>query len=140
MHKKEFINIHFYLHLIHVSMIPFRASCSSKQKFESSKHSLTYFCYLNLKVHFITDESFAKNLLNPFSINCLVQTFTNKDSNLTINGFDHFHSFRKNELKSSKRSSGGIVCYFRQKFNNAIQVIQSKHDDLLWIRFKKDSF
>ena len=88
----------------------------------------------------LTDESFAKNLLNPFSVNCLVETFTNKDSNLTINGFNHFHSFRKNELKSSKRSSGGIVCYFRQKFNNAIQVIQSKHDDLLWIRFKKDSF
>ena len=62
----------------------------------------------------LESESFIQELLKPFSINNLVETFTNKDSKISVANFKDFHSYRKNELKSSKRSLGGILCYFRQ--------------------------
>ena len=88
----------------------------------------------------LKSDSFIQEILKPFSINCMVETFTNKDSKISVANFKHFHSYQTKELKSSKRSSGGILCYFRQKFNAAIDLIKSKHDDLLWIKLKKEYF
>lgn len=88
----------------------------------------------------LKSEKFIKEILTLFSINCLVETFTNKDSQISVANLKEFHSYRQNELKSSKRSSGGILCYLKQKFNTAVDLVKSRHDDLLWIKFKKEHF
>ncbi len=57
-----------------------------------------------------------------------------------MNGYSSFQSYGKKEHKNSKRSSGGLICYFQNKYKDGITKIDSSHDDLLWIKFKKEYF
>lgn len=70
----------------------------------------------------------------------LTETWTSKFSNLKIKNFEYFHGPRPNSKRKAKRSSGGIVIYYKDSFVNKIELVNINPKGIIWIKFKKEHF
>lgn len=89
------------------------------------------------------DSSYFQNLLkNDYSIIGLCETWLNDDSiqQCDLMGYQKVVSVRKCTNKKAKRPSGGIIVYFKNEIKPGIVVEHSSHDDMIWLRLKKDFF
>lgn len=67
----------------------------------------------------------------------LTETWTNEFSEIYVNEFEAFALHRKENKRKSKRNSGGIILYIRDKFVSADTLVCTSHDDFLWIKISK---
>ena len=81
-------------------------------------------------------QVFQKHLKT--DINCLIETFTTEDSKLNLKGYVVDHSFRSNSNKNARRNSERIVVYIKSEISKATESLHSEHEDLIWIKLKKD--
>ncbi len=102
--------------------------------------SLSFFNVSGLSKSKIIDKEFISQHINPFDFCFFVETFTGKNSQIDIDGFFFYQSYRKNEKANAKRKSGGIVAYIRNEYKNMLECLKSDHEDILWLRFKKEHF
>ena len=86
----------------------------------------------------LKDKVFQKHLKT--DINCLIETFTTEDSKLNLKGYVVDHSFQSNSNKNARRNSGGIVVYIKSEISKGTEFLHSEHEDLIWIKLKKDFF
>ena len=70
----------------------------------------------------------------------MIKTHTNKDSKINLLGYIHSQSTRELKSKDCTKGSGDIVIYVKSKFAQNIEFIKSEHDDLLWLKLKKEYF
>ena len=65
----------------------------------------------------------------------LTETWSDEYSDLSFAGFKTFYLSRENRNINSKRNSGGIVIFVREKYFSPNMLIKSDSDDILWIKF-----
>ena len=80
------------------------------------------------------------NFISSYDIVLLTETWTSKFSNLKIKNFEYFHGPRPNSKRKAKRSSGGIVIYYKDSFVNKIELVNINPKGIIWIKFKKEHF
>ena len=77
-----------------------------------------------------------KNIFDNHDIVLLTETWTDKYADLTVHNFEHFVLHRTEIKSKSKRSSGGIIVYMKNKFvSRDTQVFQSQ-DDILCVKIE----
>ena len=64
----------------------------------------------------------------------LTECWTNQFSEITVNNFESFSLHRQENKQSSKRNSGGIVLYIRNKYVSKDTLVFTSHDDILWFK------
>ena len=67
----------------------------------------------------------------------LTECWTNEFSEITVNNFDSFVLHRQEDKKSSKRNSGGILLYIRNKYVSNDTLVFTSHDDILWVKMDR---
>ena len=90
-----------------------------------------------------TNKLNLKELKNIFDVNDLVmrtETLTDEYSDLSFEGFKVFWLSRLEKHRKSKRSSGGIAIYIRDKFYKPNMLYKEDSDDILWLRFEGTTF
>ena len=85
------------------------------------------------------DDSKFRNLLT-YDVICLTKTHTSKTSKINISGYIHSQSTRETESNKSRKKSGGIAVYVKSSIASGTKFINSEHDDILWLKFKKNQF
>ena len=85
------------------------------------------------------DDSKFRNLLK-YDVICLTETHTTKTSKINIPGYIHSQSTRETESNNSRKKSGGIAVYVKSSIASGTEFINSEHDDILWLKFKKNQF
>ena len=65
------------------------------------------------------------------------ETWTNDLSNIEVNNFESFVLNRKDRKKKSKRNSGGIILYLRNKFVSKDTLVMLDEEDFLWVKISK---
>ncbi len=88
----------------------------------------------------LKDNQFLVEHVDPYSFVFFVETFKEQHSDFNVNNYNSYHSSRKNRNKKSKRASGGIAAYIKNDYCHTVQIINSEHDDLMWIKFKKEFY
>ena len=66
----------------------------------------------------------------------LTETWTDEYSDISFPGFKVFWLSRLEKNRNSKRSSGGIAIYVRDKFYKTNMLFKQDSDDILWLRFE----
>ena len=82
-------------------------------------------------------------VLNIFKNNDLIfftETWSNKFTNMDVNGFKLIALHRTDKKIGSKRDSGGIACYIRNNLLKYIDFYNSDSDDILWLKCKGNLF
>ena len=91
-----------------------------------------------------TNKLQSQELKNIFDKNDLVllnETWTDVYSDVSFLGFKSFKLSRKKQKKrNTKRNSGGIAIFVRDKYYKPDMLIKSDGDDILWIRFDGSLF
>ena len=64
-----------------------------------------------------------------YDIVIFTETWTNAQSDLVVNGFEHYVLHRVAKKKSSKRDSGGIVVYVANSLNKHVTLVKTDKDD-----------
>lgn len=67
----------------------------------------------------------------------LTETWTDDFSDISVNHFDHFFFNRKHIKAGSRRNSGGIILYIRNKFVTKGTLVFTSEDDFLWVKLDK---
>ena len=70
----------------------------------------------------------------------LTETWTNESSEISFPGFHVFFLSRTDRKQNSKRDSGGIAIYVRDKFYSSDMLIKQDSDDILWVKFNGSIF
>lgn len=90
-----------------------------------------------------TNKLKLKELSHIFDNNDLIlltETWTNESSEISFPGFHVFYLSRTDRKQNSKRDSGGIAIYVRDKFYSSDMLIKQDSDDILWIKFDGSIF
>lgn len=101
------------------------------------------FCLLNVqglvtkRTNKLKTEEFV-TIFNSNDIVLLTETWTNEYSNTEVDNFDAFILNRKENKKGSKRNSGGIILYIRNKYVSKHTLVYTSQDDLIWIKIDKE--
>ena len=66
----------------------------------------------------------------------LTETWTDEYSDISFPGFKVFWLSRLEKNRNSKRSSGGIAIYVRDKFYKTNMLFKQDSDDILWLRLE----
>ena len=61
------------------------------------------------------------------------ECWTNQFSEITVNNFEAFVLNRQENKRNSKRNSGGIILYIRNKYVSNDTLVFTSHDDILWV-------
>ena len=65
------------------------------------------------------------------------ETWHTKTSNINIDGYNYFSCPRPKFNRKAKRDSGGVIVYFKQKFTNYIELINSNQNGIIWFKLNK---
>ena len=91
-----------------------------------------------LTIEKLKDNKF-KQILNK-DIIFWIETHANKDSKINLPGYIHSQSTGKLKSKHSTKESEGIVISVKSKFAQNVEFMKSEHDDILWLKLKKEYF
>ena len=89
--------------------------------------------------HTKTENEEFVNILLGYDIIFLLESWTNKSSDLELSGYKSFNFFRKFQHRNAKRNSGGIVVYCRNEIVPGIEVVKNSFDVIVWLRLDKSS-
>ena len=64
----------------------------------------------------------------------MYESWTNKDSDIDIEGYISHNFFRKFQNRNAKRHSGGIVLYYKETIQQGISVVRTHIDTIIWIK------
>ena len=78
-----------------------------------------------------------QNIFKLNDIVLLTETWTDKSSCIAVNNFEVYPLHRQERKKASKRNSGGIILYIRNKYVSKDNPIFSSQDDILWVKISK---
>lgn len=78
-----------------------------------------------------------QNIFNSNDIVLLTETWTNNFSDIYVNNFESYVLHRNENKKGSKRCSGGIIVYIRNKYVSKDTLVFTSQDDILWIKIDK---
>ena len=87
-----------------------------------------------------TNKLKSSELLNIFESSDLVlltETWTDDFSDISVNHFEHFALNRKHIKAGSRRNSGGVILYIRNKFVSKDTLVFTSEDDFLWVKIDK---
>ena len=68
------------------------------------------------------------------------ETWTNEKSDLEFDNFTYFILNRTENKKSSKRNSGGIVIYIKNKYVTDDTLVSTSSDDIIWVKLNGTVF
>ena len=66
----------------------------------------------------------------------LVETWTNQHSNLTLPGYEYL-ALHRPKCSKAKRSSGGIVVYYKSELSRYVSLYKQSDDNVLWLKIDK---
>jgi exonuclease III len=75
-------------------------------------------------------------VFNENDIILFTESWTNSFSELHVSGFEHYVLNRTETKKNSKRSSGGIIIYVRNKFVSNETLVFQSNDDIICVKIK----
>lgn len=78
-----------------------------------------------------------QNIFHSSDAVLLTETWTDDFSDIYVNNFEAFILNRKEQKKTSKRNSGGIILYLRNKFVNKDTLVYKDEQDFLWVKICK---
>ena len=78
-----------------------------------------------------------KQLFNTGDLVLFTESWTDKNSDLEVNKFEHFVLNSKHVKANSRRNSVGIVHYVRNKFASSKTLVFISEDDFLWLKLSK---
>ena len=78
-----------------------------------------------------------KQIFDSSDLVLFAESWTDETSDLEVNNFEHFVLNRKLIKANSRRNSGGIVLYVRNKFASSETLVFTSEDDFLWIKLSK---
>ena len=84
------------------------------------------------------NSDYLNNVFCNSDIVLFTETWTDEFSDLYVKHFEHFALHRTNLKRSSKRNSGGICIYVRDKFVSEDSLFFSCNDDILWLKLSAD--
>ena len=87
-------------------------------------------CKLNLQQ--------LNNQFNNYDIVLLTETWTSKQSYVTLEGYENIFVHRTLKKRGSKRNSGGLGVCVKSGIKKFVKFIKNSHDDILWLRISKD--
>ena len=101
-----------------------------------------------MSISFWNIKGLTEDLMNEtefkttFKLDIIVfaENWTTAESKLAVKGYVVEQSVRSSQDQNSRRSSGGIVVYVKSEISQGIKLIQSKHDDILWLKLFKTFF
>ena len=70
----------------------------------------------------------------------LVETWTNKLSNIDIPNYKHFALHRPRRKVRAKRHSGGLIVYIRNDVVPGFELLDEDPHDCMWFKIKKSYF
>lgn len=86
------------------------------------------------------NSDFVK-FITQYDIICLYETWTNKSSEIDINGYSKpFHSYRRYQHRRAKRASGGIIIYVKNELRDGVKLVKNDLDTLIWFKLEKSFF
>ena len=75
-----------------------------------------------------------RNIFNSSDIVLLTETWTNNYSDIHVENFEAYVLHRNENKKGSKRCSGGIIVYVRNKYVSKDTLVFTSQDDIIWIK------
>ena len=78
-----------------------------------------------------------KSIFHSNDVILLTETWTDEYSDILVDNFETFVLHRQERKSGSKRNSGGIILYVRDKFVSKDMLIFKSQDDILWIKITK---
>ena len=70
----------------------------------------------------------------------LTETWTNEFSDISVAGFKDFQLNRLNKKQNTKRDSGGIALFVRDKLIKHCKLFKKDGDDIIWLKIDKHLF
>ena len=79
------------------------------------------------------------NMVRKFDIHvfCFQETWLTKELSFNVKGYKIFRSDRPKK-STARRASGGVIILFKDNLEPALEMINSKSNDILWVKLKKD--
>jgi exonuclease III len=78
------------------------------------------------------------DIISKYDIVCLSESWTTKNSKLSLNGYSYIDNYRKLIHKNAKRNSGGLVIYYRNNLKVSFKQIGSNGDLYAWCKLDKN--
>lgn len=85
------------------------------------------------------DREFT-NIVTDNDIIFLLESWTDKDSDVDLTGYKCYNLYRKFKHKHAKRNSGGLVLYVKDCIKRGVTIARSHHDTIIWLRLDKHYF
>ena len=89
-----------------------------------------------IRTNKLKSEEF-RNIFKSSDIVLLTETWTNDFSDIHVNNFEAYALHRNEIKKGSKRCSGGIIVYIRNKYVSKDTLVFTSQDDIIWIKIDK---
>ena len=68
------------------------------------------------------------------------ETWHEKKTNLSIEGYDCFSCPQPKSNSRAKRGSGGVVVYFRHRLKNYVHFVELNQNSAIWFKLSKELF
>ncbi len=104
-------------------------------QFHINKDSLESLYNMSWKI----ESGELAELIQEHDIFCLHETWLQGNALVSINGYHCFRSDRKAK-SNSKRASGGVLTYFKNKLQRGLTRLPSENPDCLWTKIDKAHF
>ena len=75
-----------------------------------------------------------QHIFDSHDVILFTECWTNQFSEITVNNFEAFVLNRQENKRNSKRNSGGIILYIRNKYVSNDTLVFTSHDDILWVK------
>lgn len=85
-------------------------------------------------------SSEVKQIFKDHDIILFTETWSNKQTELEVQGFEHYALHRSEKKSTAKRDSGGLVVYIADYLKNHVNFLKTDKDDILWIRINGNVF
>ena len=83
------------------------------------------------------DDADFRNVFIKYHVIMLVETWTNKLSNIDIPNYKHFALHRPRRKARAKRDSGGLIVYIRNDVLPGFELLDEDPHDCMWFKIKK---
>ena len=70
----------------------------------------------------------------------LFKTWTNRNSNIDINGYVSHNFYRKYQTRRARRCSGGVAVYIKDMLKNGVSIVRNSNDTVIWLKLDKVFF
>ena len=80
------------------------------------------------------------NLLYEHDIIFLYESWTSETSEIDLNGYYSYNSYRKFQNRRARRNSGGAVVNIKSDCKMGVEVVKNVLDTLIWLRLDKIFF